>query len=776
MNGPQARHLTYRVALVAGAALIALVAASAGRAGWSVVGASAHVRAQTVARSAGPDHFRPNLALHKPATASNQQAEFPASQAVDGDPNTIWNAGSWPPQWIEVDLGDPKAVDEIDLVVSQFPDSQTTHRVYGKASASDPYTLLHEFDGYTVDAQVLQYVLPADQQLRYIKIETTNSSSWVAWREIEVYGPENMTFLDNGSIKVGVDLNLGGVITHVSPSGGGDTDNLVNEHDTGREVQQSYYSGGAGPGTPCPGYSGDWNPVGAGDCNGNVSTVLTHTNDGSTIYVKSRPLLWPLDNVPCDCTFEQWISLAGSTVQVRNRLVNDRSDTTSYTARWQELPAVYTIGRLGHLFTYNGRAPYTGGAPTEITAELPSSAMFRATEHWAANVDGTGVGLGIVNPSVETFLGGFWGTRGSGGSFDDATGYIAPARPEVLDWNGSYEYSYALVLGTLDEIRAYAAANRPDPRPDYHFTTDRQGWWYWNASDAGAPITGALHVKTDLDDPQMFGPEGFWSAADAPTLYIRAAYHTSQDRAELFWRAPWDDFSGERWREFGVDNDGAFHTYALHLDGLPGYTGTIGELRFDPVLSAEGGGTVDIAYISWKPDQRTLSVTADGHGSVTSEPAGISCPGKCSAPFAETTDVTLRAQYAPGFAFAGWTGSCDSEEPACDITIDGEASAAAKFVPALHRRSVTLYFRRGRAQGRVKVADAFTRCRGGVRVRLERRAGHRWKLSATGRTSAVGRYALRVRTGHGTYRASLSRGRLPYGHVCAAARSPLRRR
>jgi hypothetical protein len=587
--------------------------------------------------------------------------------------------------------------------------------------------------------------------------------------------PGNVTFLDNGFVKVGVDLDLGGVITHVSTSGGGDAENLVNEHDTGREVQQSYYSGGAGPGPTCPGYGPEWNPVGAGDCFGNRSAVLTYTNDGTTIYVKSRPLLWPLDSVPCECTFEQWISLSGSTVQVRNRLVNDRSDSTFYLGRSQELPAFYTVGRLGHLYAYTGPAPYTGGPLTEITAQLPDVALFHATEHWAANVDDAGMGLGIVNQSVEKFAGGFWGTRGSGGSFDDSTGYIAPTRPEILDGNISYEYSYAIVLGTLDEIRAYAVEHRPDPRPDYHFSTDRQGWWYVNATDTGAPISGALHFKPSADDPQMFGPEGIWSAQDAPKLYVRAAYHTAQDRAQVFWRTPWDDFTEERSLQFTVNNDGNFHTYALDLGALPNYTGTIGALRLDPVFNAEPGGTVDIAYISWKPEQRTVSVAVNGGGSVTSTPAGIQCPGTCSASFADTTDVTLEAKYGHGSAFAGWTGNCDPDAPLCEFTVDGDASAAATFVPGLHRRSVTLSLARHLATGRVRVADGFAECRRGARVRLERRKSGRWVLAAAGRTKANGRYALRVR-GHGAYRVSVSRRTIPYGHVCTAARSPVRRR
>jgi hypothetical protein len=766
--------------VILGALIVAMFAGSvaSGAPNWprtTRVAVDLHARASALARPFSPKHFSINLALGKPVTASSEFPGNPASLAVDGDWWSYWNSGGGPPQWIEVDLGAVHPVTEIDLGVTQLPDSNTVHRVYGRASAADPYTLLHEFDGFTEDEQLLQYVLPTQQQLRYIKVETTSSASWVGWREIEVYGPGNMSSLDNGLVKVGIDLDLGGVITHVSASGGTDADNLVNEFDLGREVQQSYYSGGAVPGTPCPGFGSAWNPVGAGDCNGNVSSVLAYVNDGTTIYVKSRPLLWAFDNVPCECTFEQWISLSGRSVQVRNRLVSARSDKAFYGARWQELPAFYTIGRLGHLYSYVGAAPYTGGPLTEITADLPNPVQFHASEHWAANVDDSGLGLGIVNPDAQAFLGGFWGTRGSGGSLDNATGYIAPVRPEILDWNIAYEYDYALVVGTLGEIRAYAVAHRPDGRPNYHFSSDRQGWSYWNATDSGFPISGALHVKLELEDPQMIGPDGFWAAKDAPRLYIRAAYHSAQSSGQLFWRAPGTDYAEARSLRFPVVNDGKYHTYALDLAASPAYTGMIEALRLDPVDRGEPGASVDVAYVSWKPDVRSLSVRIEGKGSVRSSPAGISCPPACSAPFAETTAATVTAAPAQGFAFGGWTG-CDSVDLSCELTIDGDQTVSARFVPGLHRRSLSLSFRKRYARGRVKVLDGFIGCRDDVLVRVQRRVGRRWKPFASTWTTPTGRYTVRVRKAHGHYRARVAVERLDYGHVCAAARSAVRKR
>jgi len=79
-----------------------------------------------------------------------------------------------------------------------------------------------------------------------------------------------------------------------------------------------------------------------GDAYGNRSTLVSASNSGTQLYVKSRPKQWALQNVDAECTMEQWITLSGSVATVRNRLTNARADTTQHAARTQELPAVYT--------------------------------------------------------------------------------------------------------------------------------------------------------------------------------------------------------------------------------------------------------------------------------------------------------------------------------------------------------------------------------------------------------------------------------------------------
>ncbi|MFQ5676812.1 MAG: discoidin domain-containing protein, partial [bacterium] len=133
------------------------------------------------------DFFGNNIALHKPAQASMTLPDQTPSQAVDGWLNTNWGAGSHPPQWIEIDLETPFEITALRLIVAQFPDGETRHRVFGKSDASSQYQLLHEFTGSTTDNQVLEFTpMSPWSNLRYLKVETIESPSWVSWREIQV--------------------------------------------------------------------------------------------------------------------------------------------------------------------------------------------------------------------------------------------------------------------------------------------------------------------------------------------------------------------------------------------------------------------------------------------------------------------------------------------------------------------------------------------------------------------------------------------------------------
>lgn len=82
------------------------------------------------------------------------------------------------------------------------------------------------------------------------------------------------------------------------------------------------------------------------------------------------------------------------------------------------------------------------------------------------------------------------------------------------------------------------------------------------------------------------------------------------------------------------------------------------------------------------PD-RSITIGVLGAGRVTSTPAGIDCPGVCTARFAGGSVVTLTAAGTPGSGsyFEGWSGDCtDFDE--CSLEVDQDHAVAASFGPA----------------------------------------------------------------------------------------------
>jgi len=409
------------------------------------------------------------------------------------------------------------------------------------------------------------------------------------------------SYLDNGTIRIGIDLSRGGAISYLSRSG--TTDNVVNVYDLGRHIQQSYYSGPqpfVPPGaTQHPAYSGwGWNPVQAGDVYGYRSGVLQWSNDGITLYVKCVPKQWALNNVDSECTMETWITLDQNRVHVHNRLTNSRSDATQYSARSQELPAVYVVGTLYNLYTYTGPLPFAAKPLTRIANSGPPWQSWNATEHWAALVNDVNWGLGVYHAGATSMIGGFHGTPGTGGPYNNNTGYIAPVRQEILDHDIAYEYDYTLILGTLEEIRAYVYAHRPDLRPNHLFSQSRQHWYYVGAQDDGLAHLSFLRVDLSQADPQMLGPVGFWSAAEAKRLYIQAAFRTQRTMAEVRFATPDQYFSDAQRLAVEIVPDGQVRTYELDLGSHPLYAGQITGLRFDPVDAGSPGDSVDLYSIT----------------------------------------------------------------------------------------------------------------------------------------------------------------------------------
>lgn len=134
-----------------------------------------------------------NLAFGKPVRVSNLLPEAPGTNAVDGNSNTAWISGGLATQWIQIDLGTPSTIAEIRLTVTMTPQvGQTTHHVLAKGpGTAGQFKLMHTFSQITEEGTILKFTpSPVWQGIQYIRIESIESPSWIAWREIEVIAGE----------------------------------------------------------------------------------------------------------------------------------------------------------------------------------------------------------------------------------------------------------------------------------------------------------------------------------------------------------------------------------------------------------------------------------------------------------------------------------------------------------------------------------------------------------------------------------------------------------
>jgi hypothetical protein len=330
----------------------------------------------------------------------------------------------------------------------------------------------------------------------------------------------------------------------------------------------------------------------------NRPRLLEVQRERGTLSIRSVPMQWALDGVPGECVFETRVRLDANRVHLEVRLENGRADRTRYPAQHQELPAVYTIGRLHRLFTYTGDRPFKDEPLTEIENAGPPWEYWTSTERWSALVDDEGFGLGVFNPSALLTVGGFHGPKGQGGPRDVSTGYLAPLHTEVLDHDIVYEASATLIVGDLErDIRAFAKRSQPDPRPDLDFSSDRAHCVPFRMADEAPPFEGSWRLTLDQEDPHIVCAPMHFEARRVRKLYLRAAYSTKGREGELYFAPPGGDFGPERRVTFRVKPDGRMRTYEIDLSKHPLYEGTIGHLRLDPVVEQAGGDTVALEFL-----------------------------------------------------------------------------------------------------------------------------------------------------------------------------------
>jgi len=162
-------------------------------------------------------------------------------------------------------------------------------------------------------------------------------------------------------------------------------------------------------------------------------------------------------------------------------MINQRLDRAQYPARNQEMPAPYTTGPWYRLVTASGDAPFTGAPLTTVVGKDDAKgwprSTFHASEHWAALVNDDNRGVGLFQADTCTMSGVFAGgdaLKGTGGPKDMQTGYLSPVAKRILDSNIDMTDQTDIIVGSLDEIRAYARKQLRHGL-SWRFASDRQG-------------------------------------------------------------------------------------------------------------------------------------------------------------------------------------------------------------------------------------------------------------------------------------------------------------
>ncbi len=275
----------------------------------------------------------------------------------------------------------------------------------------------------------------------------------------------NEITIGNSKICLKQDLTRGGAINYISRAD--QERNLVNIYDEGRYIQQSYYAGNTvnrQDEGQCPTWSPwAWNPIQVGDYARNRAKILESRHSKNSTYVKCIPMQWDMNNHPAEAIMEQWTSMKGCVIHVRNRLTCHRTDTLygEGVECSQEIPAVYLISALKNLHSYFGSAPFEGmpieqtevkqiiiGDPEHFWGVYPT-----VTEQWMAFTDDNNWGVAVYSPSATGFLAGRFDDDVNGNANSAATSYIAPVRPQKLMKDSIVEYEYYLIVGTLEQMR-----------------------------------------------------------------------------------------------------------------------------------------------------------------------------------------------------------------------------------------------------------------------------------------------------------------------------------
>ncbi len=273
----------------------------------------------------------------------------------------------------------------------------------------------------------------------------------------DVRRAEELIFLENGTVKIGLNHAMGASITWLSWNSY--PKNMVNSVDPGRLIQQSYYAGkplnrmDEGQSKAWSPWS--WNPIQGGGVGSWARVTELKLLEEKVLFGETIPKLWDMPNEEADAVMRQWTAFEpdmADVVVVRCEIVckrdlNDRWGPAQRSP--QEVPACYFTRNFNDIRSYLGEARWRKemqppGPPWGKT-DPPYKAM--------ACFEPRGQGIAVFSPtSASTWN---YGPHGGGVSDDTAAGpciHVAPVDHVQLGPKSTFRYRYWLVVGTEQQI------------------------------------------------------------------------------------------------------------------------------------------------------------------------------------------------------------------------------------------------------------------------------------------------------------------------------------
>ena len=451
-------------------------------------------------------------------------------------------------------------------------------------------------------------------------------------------------YLESDRYKLGIDLGWGGTVSYLEDKTCTipDLTNLVNRHDTGRLIQQSFY-GVQENDEYKPGISFDskwrYNPVQGGDQYNNPSRLIDVVITENSLYIKSQPQDWSLDNALTPSYYENTYTLDGDCVKVDNRFTDYSGWEHPFAG--QELPAFYTVSYLDTFVWYNGENSWTGDTLSskndlpfwgDHAGECTFVLREKNTETWCAWINGgDDYGLGVYVPNIDQHKAGRYLFDGSKSDMAESTGYVAPVNILKLVSFDPIEYSYLLTAGNIATIRETFTARKDftdnaDLRVNYQssrlpsvdgditkldFTGGQNLALLTNPMDTAVvydEAMGAVKLTAgSVGDVSVTIPYGSsptpLSAESYKTLKIEYMIPTEASKpsyqSDLFIctgniKAP----DGNARIRVDLVKDGEYHVLEVKLAGNPYWTGDIHMIRFDYFDFSSAGDVMYIKNIS----------------------------------------------------------------------------------------------------------------------------------------------------------------------------------